>query len=386
MGRFTLLALLVPALAAFAAPVPSQRAAFSFALQSYDQFQISDGVGGDAEAKANAIFVAPFPADLTTVDATSLDNLGAMREAAESAETDLFDPKIAASSGATAAALQVGKIQNKVLKLTAEVQQIKIKIAQATAAGSDTSSLESSLTTEQGKLTTNIALDVKNKGAASQGVAASSTAPAAVDAAAVSSTTAKAPKATKAAKTKAAKRTKAAKTKIAAATATDAATTVAAAAGTPAQDATAPAPTFALLDYSQFQISDGVAGDAEAQANAVFVEPFAGTDLTTVDATSLANLGTMREAAESAETDDFDPEIAASSGATADALQNGKIKNKVLKLTAEVQQIKIKIAQATAAGSDTSSLESSLTTEQGKLTTNIATDVKNKGAVSQGVA
>jgi len=168
--RFILLALLVPALAVFAAPVPSKRA-FSFALQDYSQFQISDGVAGDAEAQANAVFVDPFPADLTTVDATSLANLGTMREAAESAETDDFDPQIAAASGATAAALQVGKIKNKVLKLTGEVQQIKIKIAQATAAGSDTSDLESSLTAEQTKLTTNIALDVKSKGAASQGVA-----------------------------------------------------------------------------------------------------------------------------------------------------------------------------------------------------------------------
>ncbi|KAJ7677592.1 hypothetical protein B0H17DRAFT_1206874 [Mycena rosella] len=171
MGRFTLLALLVPALAAFAAPVPSKRAAFSFALQSYDQFQISDGVAGTAEAEANAVFVDPFPADLTTVDATSLANLGTMREAAESAETDSFDPQIAAASGADAAALQVGKIKNKVLKLTGEVQQIKIKIAQATAAGQDTSSLETDLATEQTKLTTNIATDVKSAGATSKGVA-----------------------------------------------------------------------------------------------------------------------------------------------------------------------------------------------------------------------
>ncbi|KAJ7107429.1 hypothetical protein C8R44DRAFT_585410, partial [Mycena epipterygia] len=138
---------------------------------SYDQFQISDGVGGDAEAKANAVFVDPFPADLTTVDATSLANLGTMREAAETAETDDFDPQIAAASGATADALQVGKIKNKVLKLTGEVQQIKIKIAQATAAGTDTTSLEADLATEQGKLTTNIATDVASKGDSSQGVA-----------------------------------------------------------------------------------------------------------------------------------------------------------------------------------------------------------------------
>jgi hypothetical protein len=72
--------------------------------------------------------------------------------------------------------------------------------------------------------------------------------------------------------------------------------------------------------------------------------------------------------------------------APADALQVGKIKNKVLKLTGEVQQIKIKIAQAAAAGKDTTDLEASLTEEQTKLTNNIATDVKSKGQASQGVA
>jgi hypothetical protein len=54
-------------------------------------------------------------------------------------EAELYPP---------AAALQVGKIKNKVLKLTGEVQQIKIKIAQAAAAGESTASLETSLATE----------------------------------------------------------------------------------------------------------------------------------------------------------------------------------------------------------------------------------------------
>ena len=75
-------------------------------------------------------------------------------------------------------------------------------------------------------------------------------------------------------------------------------------------------------------------------------------------------MNTMREAAESAETDDFDPQIDAASGAAADALQNGKIANKVLKLTGEVQVLNIKIAKAKAAGEDTSDLESSLADEQ----------------------
>ncbi|SJK97273.1 uncharacterized protein ARMOST_00524 [Armillaria ostoyae] len=166
---------------------------------------------------------------------------------------------------------------------------------------------------------------------------------------------------------------------------------------------------FELLDYADFQISDGVAGKAAAEANAVFVgkshvpiHPFDNVDLATVDSQTLDDMQTMREAAESAETDDFDPAIAAASGAAgdhtghsfeqltevvilADALQVGKIKNKVLKLTGEVQVLNIKIAQAQASGDDTSDLEDSLAEEQTKLNTNIATDVKNAGQTSQSV-
>lgn len=140
---------------------------------------------------------------------------------------------------------------------------------------------------------------------------------------------------------------------------------------------------FELLDYADFQISDGVGGQAAAEANAVFVDPFDGVDLATVDSQTLDDMQTMREAAESAETADFNPAIAAASGAAADALQVGKIKNKVLKLTGEVQVLNIKIAQAQASGDDTSDLEDSLTEEQTKLNTNIATDVKNAGKTSQ---
>ncbi|KAF7299168.1 NAD(P)-binding protein [Mycena indigotica] len=324
MGRFQLLALLVPALTAVAAPLPAKRA-FSFGLKNYNAFQISDSVAGNAQAHANAVFVDPFKSvDLATVDATSLKNLGTMRQAAESAETELFNPQIKAASGAAADALSVGKIQNKVLKLTGEVQQIKIKLAQAKAKGSDTSKLQASLTEEQTKLSKNIATDVKNKGKKSKGVASKS------------------------------KR--------------------------------AAFKGFALKNYAQFQISDGTAGNAQAKAAAVFVDPFKLVDLATVDATSIKNLGTMREAAESAETELFNPQIKAASGAAADALSVGKIQNKVLKLTGEVQQLKIKLAQAKAKGSDTSKIQSKLTEEQTKLSKNIALDVKSKGDASKGVA
>ena len=70
--------------------------------------------------------------------------------------------------------------------------------------------------------------------------------------------------------------------------------------------------------YASFQISDGTAGDAQAKANAVFVDPFAGVDLATLDDAVAKNMNTMREAAETAETAQFNPAIAAASGAAAD--------------------------------------------------------------------
>lgn len=96
----------------------------------------------------------------------------------------------------------------------------------------------------------------------------------------------------------------------------------------------------------------------------MFVDPFAGIDLATLDASVAKNVETMRQAAEAAETDEFNPAIDAASGAAADALQNGKIKNKVLKLTGEVQVLKIKLAQAQASGADTSDIEDKITEEQ----------------------
>ncbi|KAG5220081.1 small secreted protein [Salix suchowensis] len=144
--------------------------------------------------------------------------------------------------------------------------------------------------------------------------------------------------------------------------------------------------------YADFQISDGVTGDAEALAKAVFVDPFEGVDLATVSDQTQNDVETMRKAAEAAETGQFNPAIDAADGAealtsfsAADALQNGKIKNKVLKLTGSVQVLNIKIAKAAAKGDDTSDLETKLQTQLGKLNKNIATDVAAAGEASKGV-
>jgi len=179
----SLLSLVFVASASFtlALPVPERaqaqavqlkERAFTFVEQDYADFQISDGVGGQAQQQAAAVFLTPFDGiDLSTVDKASRDAVEAMREAAENAETDEFNPQVAAASGAAAAALQVGKIKNKVLKLTGEVQVINIDIAVAKAAGDDTSDLETKLQEEQTKLNTNIKLDTASAGKASKGVA-----------------------------------------------------------------------------------------------------------------------------------------------------------------------------------------------------------------------
>ncbi|OBZ72560.1 hypothetical protein A0H81_07413 [Grifola frondosa] len=363
MVRIAAFAVVVPAFAelVFAAPLHLSRRAFT--LQDYADFQISDGTAGNAQADAAAVFLTPFDGvDLATVDSTTL-SAKTMREAAETAETAQFDPAIDAATGAAATALQNGKIKNKVLKLTGEVQTLNIEIAQAKASNEDTSDLETQLAAEQTKLNTNIALDTKAAGQASQGVTGGTTNEAAASASSSSSSSVS--------KTK----TKAVR-----------ATTAAAAASTPASGtADGSSFTFAVQAYADFQISDGTAGNAAAQANAVFVDPLNGLDLSTLDDSVATNMNTMREAAETAETAQFDPAIDAATGAAATALQNGKIKNKVLKLTGEVQVLNIKIAKAQAAGEDTSDLESQLADEQTKLTTNIATDTKNVGAASKGV-
>lgn len=135
---------------------------------------------------------------------------------------------------------------------------------------------------------------------------------------------------------------------------------------------------FVEQAYNDFQISDGVGGNAEAQANAVFSDNFAGVDLATVSADDLDVINTMAKAAVDAE-DTFNSAIDAASGAAADALNVGKIKNKVLKLSGEVLVLQIKQAQGDASAAD------DLTTEQAKLTKDVAVDVTNAGKPSQSV-
>ena len=86
-------------------------------------------------------------------------------------------------------------------------------------------------------------------------------------------------------------------------------------------------------------------------------------------------LGAVNDIANDAETGVFNPAIEAATGDEKTALTNGKIKNKVLKLTATSLELQIKAAQ----GEDTSA---KLAAETKKLNNNIALDTEAAGQPS----
>lgn len=90
-------------------------------------------------------------------------------------------------------------------------------------------------------------------------------------------------------------------------------------------------------------------------------------------------LGSVNDIGNDAEVGAFNPAILAATGDEKVALQNGKIKNKVLKLTATSLELQIRAAQ----GEDTSAV---LATETKKLNNNIALDEKAAGQPSTKLA
>lgn len=105
------------------------------------------------------------------------------------------------------------------------------------------------------------------------------------------------------------------------------------------------------------------------------------SDLASVSASDLQIIQDARVTAESAETGSggFDDEIdAAGGGANTTALQNGKIKNKVLKLQLEVLALQIEAAQGNG---DQSKIDEETT----KLNTNVSLDKAAAGQKSVGV-
>ncbi|PTB35569.1 uncharacterized protein TrAFT101_009390 [Trichoderma asperellum] len=128
--------------------------------------------------------------------------------------------------------------------------------------------------------------------------------------------------------------------------------------------------------YADFQISSGEAGNALSEAQAKF--PIDTNNLKGVSSSDLAIINAARETAEAAETDAFNGQIKAASGAAATALQNGKIKNKVLKLFLEVSALQIQQAQ----GADN---QDKIDEETKKLNNNISLDKKAAGQTSKAV-
>ena len=107
--------------------------------------------------------------DLANVDPTDLAIIKAARVTAEAAETDAggFNDAIDAAGGTkttAGAALQVGKIKNKVLKLQLEVLGLQIDQAQKGTDNSD------KIAEEMTKLNNNIKLDAAAAGQTSQSV------------------------------------------------------------------------------------------------------------------------------------------------------------------------------------------------------------------------
>ncbi|KAH8657872.1 hypothetical protein BX600DRAFT_514415 [Xylariales sp. PMI_506] len=151
-----------------AAPTPATvgKRANVLTFRPYADFQVSDGVAGNALAEVNA----KFPLDLndpTSVSASDLAILSDARSTAEDAETAYVDA-IAAATGDEAAALQVGLIKNKVLKLQTFVMELTIQLAQGKR---NQKAGTAELASVQALLNTNIANDQKSAGQASQSVA-----------------------------------------------------------------------------------------------------------------------------------------------------------------------------------------------------------------------
>ncbi|KAM0436007.1 hypothetical protein ACHAPT_002899 [Fusarium lateritium] len=148
--------------------MPSRRQANVLQVQDYVQFQISDGVAGNAlQEVAEKFPVEEFRSNLAGVSEQDLEILKAARQTAEAAETDAggFNDAIdqVGEDSDDGKALQTGKIKNKVLKL--ELQVLALQIAQAQ--GEDN---QDKIDEEQQKLDKNVATDQESAGDQSQSI------------------------------------------------------------------------------------------------------------------------------------------------------------------------------------------------------------------------
>ncbi|OBT61511.1 hypothetical protein VE03_09119 [Pseudogymnoascus sp. 23342-1-I1] len=131
--------------------------------------------------------------------------------------------------------------------------------------------------------------------------------------------------------------------------------------------------------YDDLSISAGQAGNAEAEAQAAI--GLDTSDLANVSEADLDIIKGIHDVANDAEVGAFNPALDdAADDAEKTAIQNGKIKNKVLKLSAAVLALQIQEAQ----GDD--SVASKLEEEQKKLANNIALDTKAAGQDSTAIS
>ena len=136
--------------------------------------------------------------------------------------------------------------------------------------------------------------------------------------------------------------------------------------------------SFTQQSYGDISISGGVAGNAEAEA----LQVFSALDMNNLAAATEADIDFLKSVnsiCNDAETDAFNPAIEAADGEEADALQRGKIKNKVLKLGATMIRLMIEQAQ----GEDVSD---KIEKELKKLNNNIQQDEDEAGQPSTAVS
>ncbi|KAI6081367.1 small secreted protein [Hypoxylon rubiginosum] len=131
---------------------------------------------------------------------------------------------------------------------------------------------------------------------------------------------------------------------------------------------------FTQKTYNEISISGGVAGNAQEEALAVF-SALDLNDLANADEADKDFLNSVNQICNDAEDEAFNPAIDAATGEEADALQRGKIKNKVLKLQATIFKLMIEQAQGEDVTAD-------MATEQKKLDNNISQDEDEAGNAS----
>ncbi|ETS85820.1 hypothetical protein PFICI_03845 [Pestalotiopsis fici W106-1] len=154
------------AAASIAAPATSfapYKRADVLTFRKYNDFQISDGVAGNALAEVNAA----FPVDMSDPAAVSTNDLNiliAARQTAENAEAAFNTAIGPTASGTDEAALEVGKIKNKVLKLRTFEMLVTVQMAQGAT------DKAAQLADIQAKLKTNVGIDSASAGDASQSV------------------------------------------------------------------------------------------------------------------------------------------------------------------------------------------------------------------------